>query len=113
MLWRVRHDINPMKHLTALIVGLSLALGVAGPAVSQVIQGPTAPPIPQPPPPPPPKIEVPPVPKMDAPPTPPRAQKQSSRRSYGDRVANCLADGAAAGLGPNERADYSRACANR
>lgn len=104
-----------MKHLAAAMIGLMLALGVAGTARAQVIPAPTAPPVPQPPPPPPPKIEVPPVPKMDAPPPtrpPPRVQRQS-QRSFGDRIANCLADGAAAGLGPNERADYSRACAKR
>jgi hypothetical protein len=60
---------------------------------------------------PPPKIEVPPIPRMDAPPrynyAPP------SRPSFSDRVTTCLQEGAAAGLGPNDRATYSRACANR
>lgn len=68
--------------------------------------------VPPPPPPPPPKIEVPAIPKMDAPPTQPRVNV-NPRGSFSDRVTNCLHDGAAAGLGASERAEYSRACANR
>jgi hypothetical protein len=64
------------------------------------------------PPPPPPKIEVPVVPQMDAPPSQPTVQP-SERSSFGDRVNSCLDDAAAAGLGPGERAAYSRSCANR
>lgn len=67
---------------------------------------------PPPPAPPPPKIEVPAVPQMDAPPSQPRVQ-ESPRGSFGDRIRRCLEEGAAAGLGPNERAAYSRACANQ
>jgi hypothetical protein len=66
------------------------------------------------PPPPPqiPKVEAPVVPKMDAPPS--QAHVQSSTRgSFSDRITNCLHEGAAAGLGPNERAAYSRSCANQ
>jgi hypothetical protein len=66
---------------------------------------------PPPAPPPPPKIEVPVIPKMDEMPrssyAPPR------QKSFGERVTKCLDDAAAAGLGPNERATYSRNCANR
>ncbi|CAN5167021.1 hypothetical protein BH11PSE4_BH11PSE4_27120 [soil metagenome] len=65
-----------------------------------------------PPPAPPPPIAVPVVPQLDALPVAPKAQTQS-RGSFGDRVTGCLQDGAAAGLGPNERAAYSRSCANR
>jgi hypothetical protein len=61
-------------------------------------------------PPPPPKIAVPVVPQMDAPmrqnPAP------APRPSFSDRINTCLDEAAAAGLGPNERAAYSRSCAN-
>ena len=67
---------------------------------------------PLPPPPPGPRIEVPAIPKMDAPAPPPQVQGLS-RGSFSDRITKCLDDGAAAGLGPNERAAYSRGCANR
>jgi hypothetical protein len=67
---------------------------------------------PPPPPPPPPKIEVPAVPQMDGPPPQPAAQP-SPRGNFSDRINNCLDDGAAAGLGPGDRAAYSRSCANR
>lgn len=67
--------------------------------------------VPLPPPPPPPKIEVPVVPKMDD--LPRSSYVSPSRGSFSDRISTCLQDGAAAGLGPNERAAYSRACANR
>jgi hypothetical protein len=67
---------------------------------------------PVPPPPPPPRIEVPAIPQIDTPlPVP---QVQGLRRgSFGDRISKCLDDAAAAGLGPNERAAYSRGCANQ
>lgn len=68
--------------------------------------------VPPPPPPPPPRIEIPAIPKMDAPPQQPRVNV-SPRGSFGDRITNCLHEAAAAGLGPSERAEYSRACANR
>jgi hypothetical protein len=60
---------------------------------------------------PPPKIEVPVVPQMDAPPSQP--VQPSGRGSFSDRINNCLDQGAASGLGPGERAEYSRSCANR
>jgi len=61
---------------------------------------------------PPPTITVPVVPKMDE--LPDRNYvTRAPRPSFGDRITTCLHAGAAAGLGPNERADYSRACANR
>ena len=98
---------------------------IGPPGTQPVIPFPTAPP-----PPPPPRIEVPPVPQMASPPpfalqntTPgvvqpnaprPKARLKPARReSYGDRIARCLDEGAAWGLGPNERAAYSRSCANR
>ena len=67
------------------------------------------PPLPQPPPPP--KIEVPAVPQMDAPPR--QSYVPAPRPSFGDRITTCLNDAAAAGLGPSDREEYSRACANR
>ena len=67
---------------------------------------------PVPPPPPPPRIEVPAIPQIDTPlPVP---QVQGLRRgSFGDLISKCLEDAAAAGLSPNERSAYSRACANQ
>jgi hypothetical protein len=35
------------------------------------------------------------------------------RGSFGDRISRCLDEGAAAGLGPSDRAAYSRSCANQ
>jgi len=67
--------------------------------------------VPLPPAPPPPKIEVPVVPKMDD--LPRHNYVPQARPSFSDRVTTCLQDGTAAGLRPNERAAYSRACANR
>jgi hypothetical protein len=67
---------------------------------------------PPPPPPPPPKIEVPVVPQLDAPPAQPTVQP-SQRGSFSDRINNCLDEGAAAGLGPGDRAEYSRSCTDR
>jgi hypothetical protein len=61
---------------------------------------------------PPPPIEVPVVPQIDSPPSQP-AVLPSGRGSFSDRINNCLDQGAASGLGPNERAAYSRSCANQ
>jgi hypothetical protein len=58
------------------------------------------------------KITVPVVPKMDE--LPNRNYVPTSPRpSLGERIGGCLDAGAAAGLGPNERAEYSRGCALR
>jgi hypothetical protein len=91
--------------LAALLAGqAALAQSLLLPGVSQFNPPPPAPP-------PPPKIEVPKVPQLDAPlsynyaPIP--------RTSFGDRITKCLEDAAAAGYGPNQRATYSRSCANR
>jgi hypothetical protein len=94
------------------------------PGTSPVIPFPTAPP-PLPPPP----ITVPQVPQMNSPPKfelqntapslveqdglPAPILKTQRRRSFSSRVQRCLDDGAALGLGPNERAAYSRSCATR
>jgi len=67
---------------------------------------------PPPAPPPPPSMAVPVVPKFDEPPRQ-RAVGSTQRRSFGDRITECLQEGAAAGLNANDRAAYSRACAHR
>ncbi len=99
----------------ALILVLSGTGGAALAQMPQPMNQPSPSPaltMPPPPAPPPPKIEIPPIPKMDAPPRQPRVNV-NPRGSFGDRITNCLNDGTAAGLGPSERAEYSRACANR
>ncbi|MDB5652508.1 MAG: hypothetical protein JWQ94_121 [Tardiphaga sp.] len=95
--------------LTSLCIAALLA---SAPASAQIL--PPGSPIlapPPPAPPPPPSMAVPVVPQLDAMPSTPSAP--ASRRSFGDRITQCLDDGAASGLGPNDRAAYSRACANR
>ncbi|MFH1346206.1 MAG: hypothetical protein ABIL01_34145 [Pseudomonadota bacterium] len=102
-----------MKRSSILIGGVLWALMAVGTASAQVIPPGGSqfnPPLPAPPPPP--KIEVPAIPQMDAPLPVPEVQGLQ-RGSFGDRIGKCLEDRAAAGLGPNERSAYSRACANR
>jgi hypothetical protein len=65
---------------------------------------------PLPPPPPSPRITVPVVPQMDA--LPSYNYVPAPRPSFGEKIATCLQEGAAAGLGPSDREVYSRACAN-
>jgi hypothetical protein len=91
--------------LFALVVVNTASAQMLPPGASQF----NPPPLP---PPPPPKIEVPVVPQMDAPPSQPTVAP-SERGSFGDRINSCLDEAAAAGLGPGERAEYSRSCANR
>jgi hypothetical protein len=117
-----------IKSLSSAIVAVLLILPL--PAIAQLIVPPTAGAgamiVPTPLAPPPPRVDVPVVPRLDevphargVPVVPklddmPRAQHSGrSRPSFGDRVTRCLQDGAAAGLGPGDRAAYSRACANR
>lgn len=124
-----------MKHgLTAALILVPALVALAPMAApAQVFQQPgTSPVIPLPPPPappPPPKIEVPEVPRMNSPPpfalqntTPGTVQqdapsqrnlKAPRRPSFSRRIARCLDEAAAMGLSPNERAAYSRACANQ
>lgn len=100
------------KALT-ILVSLSAMLVAAAPACAQGLIPPPATALPPPPPPPPPPvIEVPKVPKMDDMPASPKAALPQ-RGSFGERMSRCMDDAAAAGLGPNERAAYSRACANQ
>jgi hypothetical protein len=96
----------------AVVAAIAILLSAA-PIKAQIIgtPGSGALIVPPPPAPPPPSMAVPVVPKLDE---LPRAQgTPQPRGSFGDRMTNCLQDGAAAGLGPNDRAAYSRACANR
>jgi hypothetical protein len=99
-----------MRHLS-IIVTVAAVLAFGGVASAQMIPPGWSqfnPPLP--PPPPSPRIEAPVVPKMDA---PLRQNYQSTPRpSFSDRISTCLDQGAAAGLGPADRAAYSRACAN-
>ncbi len=99
--------------VAVLYVALMLpGLTVAPFACAQLLGPNIAPSNPPPPaPPPPPKIEVPAIPQLDAPPRSNLAPPQ--RKSFGDRVTKCLEQGAAAGLNANDRAAYSRACANQ
>jgi hypothetical protein len=102
-----------MKYLSILLCAMTLAL-VAGNVASAQFLPPGGsqfnPPPPAPPPPP--KIEVPAIPQMDAP-LPQPSVEASPRGSFGDRISRCLDEAAAAGLGPNARAQYSRSCANQ
>jgi len=98
---------------TPAILFLACALALAGAASAQVLPGTSPLSAPLPPPPPPPKIEVPKIPKMGELPSRNYVKQPSAGNSFGDRVTKCLDDGAAAGLGPNERSHYSRNCANR
>jgi len=124
-----------VMHKASIAIVLALSAALAGNARAQiyppgginnqpVIPFPTAPPAPPPPP-----IVVPQVPQMNSPPpfalqntrpgivtqdTPPAPVLRRERRpSFSDRVARCLDDGAAWGMNPNQRAAYSRQCANQ
>src|SRR5512143_3461637 len=101
-----------MKHRSIVICAAAAAFIFAGAASAQFIppgSSPYNPPVP--PPPPPPKIEAPVIPQMDA--TPRQNYAPAPRPSFSDRISKCLDDAAASGLGPHERAAYSRACANQ
>ena len=89
------------------------ATSFIAPVLAQVPPGTTPLTAPLPPPIPPPKIEVPKIPKMDELPSRNYGSPSAGKPSFGDRVSKCLDDGAAAGMGPNERSTYSRNCANR
>ena len=103
-----------MRRLPLLICAVAWALLAAPAAYAQspysLVGGSQFnPPLPAPLPPP--KIEPPVVPKLDA---PVRQNYLPARRpSFSDRISRCLDEGAAAGLGPADRAAYSRSCANQ
>jgi hypothetical protein len=107
------HKMSLVKHTSIIICAVALALGFGGAASAQQFlppgssqfSPPPLPPLPQP------KIAPPVIPQMDAPvhynyaPAP--------RPSFSDRISTCLDQATASGLGPNERATYSRSCANQ
>jgi hypothetical protein len=102
-----------MTRLSLFVCAVVATLVVGNAASAQILPPGASPFSPPPPaPPPPPKIEVPVVPQMDAPPSQPSVQ-DLGRGSFSDRITSCLEEAAAAGLGPNARAAYSRSCANR
>jgi hypothetical protein len=101
-----------MKHASIFACAL-LAAGAACGTVSAQILPPGASRFNPPPsaPPPSPSMAVPVVPRLDAP-----AQQNyqpAPAPSFGDRIESCLDEGAAAGLDPDERSNYSRSCADR
>ena len=103
-----------MKRLSILLVcAVLVAPVVANPVFAQQLIPPGGskfnPPLPAPLPPP--RIEAPVIPQMDALPSPNYAPAPSP--SFSDRITTCLEEGAAGGLGPSEREEYSRSCANR
>jgi hypothetical protein len=99
--------------LAILLVCMTLAAPpAADPALAQFIppggskfNPPLPAPLPQP------KIEVPVIPKMDA--LPSQSYASAPGPSFSDRITTCLEEGAAGGLGPSDREEYSRSCANR
>jgi hypothetical protein len=101
-----------MKRLSIITLAVAAALFAANAASAQIIPPGGSrfnPPLPAPPPSP--KIEVPVVPQMDAPPR--QSYLPAPGPSFGDRITTCLTDGIAAELGPSDREEYSRNCANR
>jgi hypothetical protein len=105
------YDIDRMKFVTTILC-VAISAAMTGAVFGQQMVPPGwsqfNPPLPAPLPPP--RIEPPVIPRMDAP-SQPRASTR--RRAFDERITHCLQDGAAAGLGPSERAAYSRGCANR
>jgi hypothetical protein len=98
--------------LSGLALALALALVTAGAAAQQIISpggSQFQPPSPTLPPP----VAPVPVTPMFGPRPQPNYVPASPPPSFSDRVVRCLQQGAANGLGPNERAAYSRACANQ
>jgi hypothetical protein len=101
-----------MRHSSIIILAVVTALLAGGVASAQIIPpGGSQFNPPLPPPPPSPRIEAPVVPQMDAPIS--QSYAPAPRPSFSDRITTCLDEAAANGLGPSERAAYSRACANQ
>ena len=100
-------------NLSSLVrCAVAAVLVFASPVSAQIIPpggSPYNPPLPAPPPPP--NMAPPVIPQMDAPAR--QNYAPAPRPSFGDRVTKCLDDAAAGGLGPNDRAAYSRGCANQ
>jgi hypothetical protein len=100
-----------MKHASIFACALLMALAAGNAASAQMLPPGASRFSPPPAPPPSPKIEVPVVPQMDAPIQ--QNYQSAPGPSFGDRITACLDQAAAAGLGPNERSNYSRSCANQ
>jgi hypothetical protein len=101
-----------MKHASIIIGAVTLALVFSGTASAQFITPGTTPlSAPLPPPLPQPKIVPPVIPQMDAPVR--QNYAPAPRPSFSDRITTCLNDAAGSGLGPSDRATYSRSCANQ
>jgi hypothetical protein len=105
------HEIFVMKHASIFTSILLITLATGGAASAQMIPPGASRFSPPPPAPPPsPRIEVPVVPQLDAPIQ--QNYQSAPQPSFGDRIESCLDEGAAAGLGPNERSNFSRSCAD-
>jgi hypothetical protein len=102
-----------MKHASIFACALLIAFAAGSSAASaqMILPGASRFNPPPPAPPPSPKIEVPVVPQLDAPIQ--QNYQPAPQPSFGDRIESCLDEGAAAGLGPDERSNYSRSCADR
>jgi hypothetical protein len=102
-----------MKHASVIICAVAAALLFASPASAQIVIPPGGsqfnPPLPAPLPGP--NIAPPVIPQMDAPVSPNYAPAPGP--SFSDRITTCLDQAAASGLGPSDRASYSRSCANQ
>jgi hypothetical protein len=104
---------SPMRHFSIIAGALASVLVFAGAASAQIIP-PTGSVTVMPPP-----VAPLPGPTNGAWQAPsvaapaPTANVTVPRPSFSDRISNCLDQGAAAGLGPNDRATYSRSCANQ
>ena len=101
-----------MTRSVIIFVGLALVLFAGGAAAQQAIIAPGGSQLIAPPPLPPPVPQIP-VTPMFGPRPQPNYVPASPPPSFSDRVVRCLQQGAAAGLGPNDRAAYSRSCANQ
>lgn len=110
------HDIASMTRLPFLVIATILLVlagsGVRAQSPNGFVGGSRFNPL-LPPPPPGPDIHVPEIPKMDVPSRQVGGGMNVPRSSFSDRIVRCLDEAAAAGLGPADRAAYSRACANQ
>ena len=101
-----------MKHLSITICALASALILASPASAQLIPPGGSQFNPPPPPPLPPPTNGPSVvPQTEGPPR--LNYAPAPRRSFSDRIESCLDQTAGSGASPEDRATYSRSCANR
>ena len=101
-----------MKPLTIIFCALVSVLILASPASAQLIPPGGSIFNPPPPPPLPPPTNGPSVvPQAEGPPHLNFAP--APRPSFSDKINSCLDQTAGSGLGPEERATYSRSCANR